>query len=396
MIRYLQFLVALAFAACTPATTVRAGDLLVVGYVDIADDPRHTNLTASGGIVLRTRGHPLDGAKVAMGDLAAIGRALNVEFSLVTARAGGLAAFVDTVTKLRNDSGARMIFLDGPAAAIRATADAIDGRDALLFNVSAEDDELRGRACSAHLMHLIPSLAMRTDAIAQFLVARRWRNVLALEGESLADAAFVSAFERSAKRFGARIVERRKLAFGRDPRLRDQNNLMLLTGGVSYDAILVADETEEVGRYLPYQTQLPRPIVGSAGLMATAWHFAWEHNGGPQLSLRFRRSAHRDMRSVDWAAWVGIRAIAEAVTRIKSTEFVAVASYLRSEALRIDGFKGPALSFRAWDNQLRQPIFLATDLAVIDRAPMRQFIHATQNLDTLGHERSESACRLNQ
>ena len=77
------------------------------------------------------------------------------------------------------------------------------------------------------LMHLMPSLAMRTDALVQFIVARKWRDILVLEGPDARDAETVRALERSAKRFGARIVAKRPFVLGSDPREREQNNLAL-------------------------------------------------------------------------------------------------------------------------------------------------------------------------
>jgi len=43
----------------------------------------------------------------------------------------------------------------------------------------------------------------------------------------------------------------------------------------------------EFGRYLPYQTKNARPVVGSEGLIASAWHWTWERHGAPQLNQRF-------------------------------------------------------------------------------------------------------------
>ena len=67
----------------------------------------------------------------------------------------------------------------------------------MLFNVSEAADGLRGAQCQAHLMHAIPSHAMVTDALAQYLVAKKWRDVLVLEGPLAEDAAFVRAFEKT-------------------------------------------------------------------------------------------------------------------------------------------------------------------------------------------------------
>jgi ABC transporter substrate binding protein (PQQ-dependent alcohol dehydrogenase system) len=99
------------------------------------------------------------------------------------------------------------------------------------------------------------------------------------------------------------------------------------------------------------------------------------------------------MRGEDWTAWIGVKAIIEAVLRVRVADFTKIAAHLKSADFRVDGSKGQALTFRPWDNQLRQPIQLATTDAVIAQAPFPQFLHQTENLDTLGADRPDSACR---
>jgi ABC transporter substrate binding protein (PQQ-dependent alcohol dehydrogenase system) len=366
----------------------------VIGYVDLMDDPRHEDRMGFGGIPIEVRGRPYDGAALAMDDLAMVGQTVGVEFELASVRAASPDAFIAAVEKLRSERGARFILIDAEAATMAATARAARSGDVLLFNVATETDALRGPDCLPHLMHLIPSIAMQTDALVQYIVARKWRDVLVLEGPDARDAKMVRALERSAKRFGARIVTRRPFMLGNDPRERDQNNLALLTAGANYDVVFVADDSRELSRYLPYQTMSPRPVIGSAGLTAEAWHWTWDRDGGANLSRRFRRMANRLMRSEDWAAWIGVKSIIEAVMRSKSTNFATVAAYLKGNEFRVDGSKGQALSFRPWDHQLRQPIQLATHDAVIAQAPFPQFLHQNENLDTLGADQSDSACRF--
>jgi hypothetical protein len=50
------------------------------------------------------------------------------------------------------------------------------------------------------------------------------------------------------------------------------------------------------------------------------------------------------------------------------------------------------MSFRVWNNQLRQPIMLATQDWVSARAPIEGFKHRTNDLDTLGQSEREMAC----
>jgi ABC transporter substrate binding protein (PQQ-dependent alcohol dehydrogenase system) len=373
-------------------SSIAAAERVVVGYVDLADDPYHEDRVGFGGIVLEQRGRPFEGAKLANDDLAAVGHSLGIEVEIVEARAANADAVAAQVEKLRKESGARFILIDAAADAL--TKAARSTRDALLFNVSARADALRGADCQAHTMHTFPSLAMHTDALVQFIVARKWRDILVLEGPDARDAETVRALERSASRFGARVVAKRPFVLGNDPRERDQNNLALLTGGLGYDVVFIADESREVSRFLPYQTLSPRPVVGAAGLTAEAWHWTWDRDGGANLSRRFRRMAQRPMRGEDWAAWIGVKAIIETMLRLRTSDFAKVVAHLKSEDFRVDGSKGQALTFRPWDNQLRQPIQLATTEAVIAQAPFQQFLHHTENLDTLGTDRSESTCRF--
>jgi len=59
---------------------------------------------------------------------------------------------------------------------------------------------------------------------------------------------------------------------------------------------------------------------------------------------------------------------------------------------RLDGSKGPALSFRPWNGQLRQPIMLATEDWVTAVAPLAGFVHQINDLDTLGRDERTSDC----
>ena len=63
----------------------------------------------------------------------------------------------------------------------------------------------------------------------------------------------------------------------------------------------------------------------------------------------------------------------------------------------LDGFKGVRLSFRPWDQQLRQPLFLAhggVGGGIAGVAPFDGFLHPRNNLDTLGADQKESPCHL--
>lgn len=277
------------------------------------------------------------------------------------------------------------------AALAKAAPAALGG--AMILNVSADSDALRNEACSAALLHTTPSRQMYTDALAQYLAARNWRKLLLLQGPLPEDQLQGAAMVVSAKRYGLKILQAKSFKLSGDPRERDLFNTRLLTNEREHDVVAVMDSHGEFARILPYATQWPRPVMGSNGLMAMAWHPQWERNGGPQISRRFQKLAKRPMQSQDWATWMAVKAIAAGLTENPKADLAHQIKLLRSGDVVVDGNKGPGLTFRAWDGQLRQPIMLGHVDGVVGLAPLDGVLHPTEVMDTLGTDQKESTCR---
>lgn len=370
-------------------------DAFTVGFLGLSEDPRYDEDRVYARIQLRPRGDVAAAAEVAIEEAQITGRVIKVDFGLEQHRGPDVADLVAKVREWRDEKNIRFFILDLPADAVAELAAQTKADRVVFFNATAPDNRLRGEACSRHVMHTAPSHAMQMDALVQFLVSKRWTRVLLLAGPLAEDALIAAAFEKSAKKFGVKISDRRPFVLSNDPRQRDRNNVALLTaGGKDHDVVFIADSDGEFGRYVPYQTNRPRPVVGTTGLVPSWWHWSFERYGAPQLNSRFERAAGRRMVGQDWAVWVAVRALVQSVLRSRTTEFETVAAFLRSERLRIDGFKGPALNFRPWNNQLRQPILISTHNALIQRAPIEGFLHTTNTLDTLGDDEPDSACRF--
>jgi len=388
-------LLALLFAS-TPAAAQQppSRQTLTIGYVEIAGDPRYEPIRGADRIILKTRAHPYAGAEVSIDDAVPLRRVLPVDFALARISVSYVEDVAPAVVQAIESRGIHFFLIDAPTAAFAPLAAAVRGRDALVFNVSAPEDSVRRELCAAEFIHTFPSLAMRMDALVQYLVSRNWRDVIVLEGPLAADAASAAAFERSAKKFGARVVAHQRFKPGTDPRERDQNNPTLLTAtNRDYDAVFVADDAFDFARQLPYRTQRPRPVVGSIDLEPVAWHWTWEHNGAPQVQARFAaRASGRHMESADWAAWIAVKMIVQAALRTRSTDFRAQRDFILTGAF--DGDKGLAVSVRPWDHQLRQAMLLASPYAVVASTPVEGALHRTNELDTLGDDAPESPCHL--
>ena len=392
--RYLIVFICLQIFGTNLAASTDDMQTVTIGYAEIVDDPRYDEKRAYARIRVKPHDRPVAGAEVAIRDSKIFARALNIKFELKRIEVENAADLVERISDMNKNSEVQFFIVDADTEALSVTARETAGMDLLLFNISEYSDQLRSSKCQAHLMHVIPSFAMLTDALSQYLVFKKWRKVLLLKGPESGDTEFAAAFTRSAKRFAINIDQVREFVPGSDPRERDQNNIQLMTSGSDADLVFVSDIEGEFGRYVPYQTQSPLPVLGTEGLQAAAWHWAWERHGAPQLNQRFERLADRRMQGPDWAAWAAVKSIIESVLRTKSTNFETVDAYLRSDQLNLDAYKGNPVSFRSWDNQLRQPVLLHTYNAVTGRAPIRGFLHPTENMDSLGYDQAETPCQF--
>jgi ABC transporter substrate binding protein (PQQ-dependent alcohol dehydrogenase system) len=348
--RYLIVFICLQIFGTNLAASTDDMQTVTIGYAEIVDDPRYDEKRAYARIRVKPHDRPVAGAEVAIRDSKIFARALNIKFELKRIEVENAADLVERISDMNKNSEVQFFIVDADTEALSVTARETAGMDLLLFNISEYSDQLRSSKCQAHLMHVIPSFAMLTDALSQYLVFKKWRKVLLLKGPESGDTEFAAAFTRSAKRFAINIDQVREFVPGSDPRERDQNNIQLMTSGSDADLVFVSDIEGEFGRYVPYQTQSPLPVLGTEGLQAAAWHWAWERHGAPQLNQRFERLADRRMQGPDWAAWAAVKSIIESVLRTKSTNFETVDAYLRSDRLNLDAYKGTPVSYRTWDN----------------------------------------------
>ncbi|PZN15945.1 MAG: branched-chain amino acid ABC transporter substrate-binding protein [Proteobacteria bacterium] len=339
------------------------------------------------------------GAELAIRDNNTTGRFLKQEFSLEVVEAPSTEELVSKVIE-RVKAGARFVVADARAETVLALSDALRDETALIFNAGASDDNLREENCRRNVLHTAPSRAMLTDALAQYLVWKRWRNWFLVHGTRPEDLAYAEALKRSAKRFGAKIVEERPFNVDLGNRRADggheqiQQQIPTFTQNApDYDVLIVADELDQFGSYLPFRTWEARPVAGTQGLVPESWHPSLEQWGATQLQSRFQKLANRPMSPRDYDIWVAVRSIGEAATRTRTNDPEKLIAYIKSPGFDVAGFKGRKLSFRAWNGQLRQPILVSTAKLPVTVSPQPGFLHQFTDLDTLGVDQPETKCR---
>ncbi len=305
---------------------------------------------------------------------ASSGRDLRVRFaSSPTATAAAVAArrlvLVDHVSALIGGMG------DGQAAALARVASQLG---VPFLNVADSSAELRGQ-CSAFVFHVAPSNSMYLDALARWSVAThrsRW-YVVALGSD---EAATVAAAQRAlSKAGGGTVVGHLGVApdatifydaIGAieksspdlvvtvlDPR---QQGLFLSQiphqdKGLAVTGLL---PTYAQDRYVFQQLAQDNPTLGS-DYRPVMWDPALDTKAAAGLNQAFAAQAGVAMDAGAWSTYMAIKIVAGASASTGSIDPATIAAYLADPDHTFDLAKEVPLSFRPWDHQLRQPLYIA-------------------------------------
>jgi ABC-type branched-subunit amino acid transport system substrate-binding protein len=185
--------------------------------------------------------------------------------------------------------------------------------------------------------------------------------------------------------------------------LADSAGILFLNVGCASDAVRGA-ECRRAVFHVEASAAMRRDALAGSGAGAGAasavlWHPSLERFGAAQLNDRFRARFAAEMDGPAWAGWMAVKALWEASLRARTTEPAGLRAHLEREGTQLDGHKGWPLSFRAWDRQLRQPLYLVAPAEggtrVVGEVPARpagEGPSARELLDGLGGGASASAC----
>ena len=402
-------------AADAPASERKPGGFMVevpqsttpknpipIGYIrQMGDHPR-----PASRVDVEPPDAGIAGAKLANDENNAGGQFTGEFYSLDVASVASADQAVAEAKKLL-DSGHHFMLVDAPVATVIALSDWGKDKDVLFFNIRATDVSLRQENCRANVMHVVPDRYMLADALAQYLVVKKWTNWLLVYGSTPGDLAYADAIKRAASRFGANIVDAREYKdvsggrrddVGTIPPGKQASNDPVFAANPDYHIIVVADEDQLFGPYMPYRGGAEaRPVAGTTGLTATTWSPGHEKWGATQMNNHFLKDYNRLILPIDYQAYVAARTIGEAVTRNDGESFATIAAFIHGPELQLAPFKGIKQQYRPWDGQFRQPILIATDKVPVSISPQRGFPHASHpeiEVDTLGIDEPESLCKM--
>ncbi|MGV8838665.1 MAG: ABC transporter substrate-binding protein [Bauldia sp.] len=247
------------------------------------------------------------------------------------------------------------------------------------FNVGNPNDALRGDSCRRYTFHIEPSAAMYLDAIATWGASQGYRRWFVVhennpEGERLAQRA-VAAIERHGA--GGEVAAAAGVDIEQPVYVNEANAigraeadvLLLLVNPIDQIAFLNQIETFGFGDLpaltFPDAISQTRDYIASARLYAqinnpryrfAAWDTTLTENGAAAFNQTYVNRWSEPTDPTGWASYHAVKILYETIVAVDSTDPDAIVDYLESPEAVFDVLKGPGVSFRPWDHQLRQPI----------------------------------------
>ena len=301
----------------------------------------------------------------------------------------------------------------------------------LFFNIGSSSDALRNEACNRYTFHVEASAAMYVAALAQWLAQsglHRWFFVYAAseEGEAGYRQALetIHTWDSEADVVGIAVTANGPVfaeALEAIGRAKPDGVLLLLDWLPQLDFL---GQYEAAGLNAAV-TGFPEPVAQTREFFALSrnvapqasraprvalWEATLDTYGARDLNERFISRWGEPMDPAAWAAYAAVKILGEAVIATGTTDPYVLVDYLESPDITFDIGKGPGISFRPWDHQLRQPLYIVRIdpeaawglqvskriglAALVAEVPPEAGATSVERLDLLGDGPGESGCSL--
>ena len=183
---------------------------------------------------------------------------------------------------------------------------------------------------------------MSMDALMQYLVSRKWRDMLVLEGPLPADAQRTKAFEHSAQE--VRRPHRRAPALQarhRSARARAERSRAAQRDAAATTTWCSSPTTPSISCARCPTTPCARARWSAASISSRSPGTGPGSTTARRRSIRASRrsSGGRHMEGADWAAWIAVKMIVQSALRTRSTDFAKQRDFILGDA-SFDGDKG--------------------------------------------------------
>jgi branched-chain amino acid transport system substrate-binding protein len=313
------------------------------------------------------------GATLAVEELNEKGGMLNRKLELITEDEANPGVAVQKARKLIEKD--RVVALEGTvsSASCLAVGDEVQRAKILLINAGSNSDEIRSKRCHRYVFSTEACNTQYVSAIGNFLIKERKVNRWYF---LTSDYAFGHDLLRVAR---ALLTANKGTEVGSDlapTGTTDFSQYITKMKAAKPDLIFHnlagADVTNFLKQYA--EAGMTTEVAGGVIDSAYAWpvgeslrgHFPiiWWHELDTPASrawaARYIKRWGRPPDNQAYGDYVAVHAIAQAIDKAKSTDSAKLVQSLEGHTLTaaMDGLKGRPLTFRAWDHQLLQPMYV--------------------------------------
>jgi ABC-type branched-subunit amino acid transport system substrate-binding protein/ABC-type amino acid transport substrate-binding protein len=365
------------------------------------------------------------GAILAENSIARLANRDDVRFEVHFASAPNEAAAIRAAERLLQVHGVSALvggFDEGSSAALHQLA---ANYQVPFFNIGSADMALRNELCAPTTFHVEASSAMYLDALINSGVAPADRKWFIVFEADLADEALLQRFEAQLNRagIGGKVVGQATA----QPRQFVYFNELNAINAAAADAVLLMLGTEATDQFLvqfgllrsdaelfmvlPIAAQSREVMLryaqssAEAGGQArpTLWDPALADPEADDLNTRYSTRNALPMDPAAWGSYAAVMSLFEATRANAIGSLRDLIGFLTDPAADLALGKGVPLSYRPWDHQLRQPIYLSRIVpdarwgsTAANQIALGEVIATApgNGLDLLGDDADRSLCRF--
>lgn len=319
------------------------------------------------------------GAVLAAEDLAAQAARTGLETQVLMASAPSAAAALRAGRRLLEVEGVHALVGGLGAGQAEVLAGLAREYRVPFLNIGSPSGALR-RTCDPFVFHVEASSSMYLDAMVDWFSSqggRRWFIVYAEGGEggALRDRAWQAIARRrpEAEVLAALPVQPEQPSYLPElAAIRDSGADVVLLLVDARDQVAFLSQLTGLGIDLTV-APFPDPVTQTRDFLAAArfrydsvapggrvalWEPTLAREGAAGLNQRFTSRWGRPMDPPAWAAYQSIRMLSQAAAAAGALDGAALVQYLEDPGTTFETGKGPGVSFRPWDHQLRQPLYV--------------------------------------
>ena len=381
-----------------------------------SDTIRVGHLTPRTGFLGQSGEYGFRGATLAVEEINAAGGVLGRKIDLIAEDSVNPATAINKPQKLVERDKVVVLIGEVSSASAGAIAEQALKYKTPYFNTGANSDALRGQNCNRFMFHIEGCNTMYTKTIGTWqrehnlIKGARWYFLTA-------DYAFGHDLYRVSSRF---LQENGGIILANDmvpTNTADYSAYILKIRALKPDFIYLnlagVDQTTFLKQYKEYN--LPIPLAGgvmdtvpfwAAGLdsLSGHWQSLWYHGltlpAAQAFTKRFSEKFQSPPDNQAWGDYIGVKIVAQSFGETKSTEAAPLIQYLEKGAT-FDILKERKGSFRAWDHQLLQEMYV---VKVKDKARakdkwdifdiVRTVPGAKESLESIQPTQAENACKM--